>query len=651
MVKSKKITKKTKSNSKGLLKRRFLSNKLVLFLILFTLVGGALLYNTFANDIYPKGANSVVIERLDERNVVVSKANPASHEAIQYRLYGDGRLICGRNDLSLPRSQRALRQTRVTPEQINELLSAAKDVDPGFTNKFPQNANEKVLLGVYDQLTYTWNGIHTITNYDTTQQLFTTLDTSLQKYCVSAKEKIFKESLQEFNNIHPYKYQKNENKIVSLLNKLKDVIAPKAEATHYIFPDSPETEASKLAPSQFSQTAEDYDFKELNNYRAAHGVGPLKKAPCLTNAARNWAKEMSFTGFRHQDLNTIFTKWCSDVGLYTVGENIAMGKGTGITAAVLMTAWMKSTGHEENMRNPQWDSVGTGAYVAADNGLWMVQDFAKCISNCSSPSYSGTSTTTGSVSTVGVTVSIVLSQTTKGYWIVDNNGKVYQKGDAPNLIDLPEKGIVLSDSQKIVGAARNGDGTGLWLVGKNGKVYALGGTVNLGDMSGKTLSAPITDIAGVNGGGGYWLLGRDGGVFSFGNAKFYGSAVGKTSIAFTEILRRSNNDGYWLIGADGGVFTFGNARYYGSIPGLVPKVTLAAPIIGGAKTSDDLGYWMLGRDGGIFTFGSAPFKGSGAGTGYTFTDMTRTSSSYGYWLLTSTGKVITKGDAVNYGGL
>ena len=108
--------------------------------------------------------------------------------------------------------------------------------------------------------------------------------------------------------------------------------------------------------------------------------------------------------------------------------------------------------------------------------------------------------------------------------------------------------------------------------------------------------------------------------------------------------------GYYIFAADGGVFAFGNAQFYGSIPGLVPKVTLNAPIVGGAVTNSERGYWLVAEDGGVFTFGDAQFDGSMGGQKMNspVVGIEADPDGDGYWLLGADGGIFAF-DAPFYG--
>ncbi len=113
-------------------------------------------------------------------------------------------------------------------------------------------------------------------------------------------------------------------------------------------------------------------YDRLNAERAARGRPALAWDPALANYASAWSQNMAANGFRH---STISNMW--GIGSYNViGENIAMGYGSGTTAGTLHVAWMNSSGHRENMLSPQFDSVGIGVFCAADGSMWATTSFA-----------------------------------------------------------------------------------------------------------------------------------------------------------------------------------------------------------------------------------------------------------------------------------
>jgi hypothetical protein len=183
-----------------------------------------------------------------------------------------------------------------------------------------------------------------------------------------------------------------------------------------------------------------------------------------------------------------------------------------------------------------------------------------------------------------------------GYWVVSHTGRIFTRGDAPQLCDgylsncsgFP--GIPVS-WQYIVAAAATPTGNGLWAVGADGKLWVAGDAQSYGDV--QSDSATPTGIAVTPSGKGYYIVMEDGGVYSFGDAVFFGSTGGKkpgghdaTGIALS-MGDDGKVNGYWMVASDGGVFTFGSAPFWGSTGGnddgspVISIVSFPAPVLNG----------------------------------------------------------------------
>ena len=64
-----------------------------------------------------------------------------------------------------------------------------------------------------------------------------------------------------------------------------------------------------------------------------------------------------------------YDKWTSS---FTWGENIAYGYAS---AADVMTAWMNSQGHRENILNPSFTEIGVSVVADSAGRLFFTQDF------------------------------------------------------------------------------------------------------------------------------------------------------------------------------------------------------------------------------------------------------------------------------------
>jgi uncharacterized protein YkwD len=119
---------------------------------------------------------------------------------------------------------------------------------------------------------------------------------------------------------------------------------------------TPTPPATGLAP-------EEQTFLNLiNQYRQSRGLTPLALNQSLVNAARWHSNDMATNGyFSHTDsLGRDPFRRMADFG-YTAntykGENIAAGYST---AAAVMAGWQASPGHNGNMLNPNYRTIGIG---------------------------------------------------------------------------------------------------------------------------------------------------------------------------------------------------------------------------------------------------------------------------------------------------
>ena len=114
----------------------------------------------------------------------------------------------------------------------------------------------------------------------------------------------------------------------------------------------------------------------INGQRRAHGLPALSANTRLNRSAQGWTNTMvTHRAFTH---GADFAARISAVGFNwsNVGENIATGF---VTPAAVVRAWMASTGHCQNILNPDFRFVGTGVDEASAGagesaGTWT-QDF------------------------------------------------------------------------------------------------------------------------------------------------------------------------------------------------------------------------------------------------------------------------------------
>ena len=106
----------------------------------------------------------------------------------------------------------------------------------------------------------------------------------------------------------------------------------------------------------------------LNQQRAAHGLGPLAENAALTTASAGYSQRMVAQGFfdhESPDGGTLVDRltgagYLGDEDAWVVGENIGWGQGTLATARSMVSAWMDSPGHRENLLSGDYTEVGLG---------------------------------------------------------------------------------------------------------------------------------------------------------------------------------------------------------------------------------------------------------------------------------------------------
>jgi uncharacterized protein YkwD len=111
----------------------------------------------------------------------------------------------------------------------------------------------------------------------------------------------------------------------------------------------------------------------LNSERARHGLRALKRNPALDEAARWQSRDMITHGyFAHQRPGgPNFVErirragYLRDAAEWAVGENIAWGRGPLSTPRSIVSGWMESKHHRENILDVSYRAIGVG--VAAEH--------------------------------------------------------------------------------------------------------------------------------------------------------------------------------------------------------------------------------------------------------------------------------------------
>ena len=110
---------------------------------------------------------------------------------------------------------------------------------------------------------------------------------------------------------------------------------------------------------------------QVNAFRAAHGLAPLRVSPFLAAAARAHSTQMARLGyFSHNSANG--SPFSSRISTYypargyrswTVGENL-LWSSPGVGAARALKLWLSSPPHRANLLSPRWREIGLAAVHA-----------------------------------------------------------------------------------------------------------------------------------------------------------------------------------------------------------------------------------------------------------------------------------------------
>jgi uncharacterized protein YkwD len=112
----------------------------------------------------------------------------------------------------------------------------------------------------------------------------------------------------------------------------------------------------------------------MTNYaRSVNGLGPLKLNRQLGRAATQKSIDIIGCGeFSHYACGRNFSFWDQKFGYlkgcWKVGENIAWGSGSYATVRSIVTRWLESTEHHENILGP-YGEIGIGLRVGEVEGF------------------------------------------------------------------------------------------------------------------------------------------------------------------------------------------------------------------------------------------------------------------------------------------
>jgi uncharacterized protein YkwD len=104
----------------------------------------------------------------------------------------------------------------------------------------------------------------------------------------------------------------------------------------------------------------------LTNYaRAQSDLKPLQLNPTLSAAGNaKLGSDVSCGVFTHEPcgkpFDSVFAAYTQGATSFQIGENIAWGTGSYGTPRQIMSAWLHSSGHRENILTPKFTEIGIG---------------------------------------------------------------------------------------------------------------------------------------------------------------------------------------------------------------------------------------------------------------------------------------------------
>ena len=121
-------------------------------------------------------------------------------------------------------------------------------------------------------------------------------------------------------------------------------------------------------------------FALINDKRAEIGLPELRWSEDVARVARIHSQDMAETKyFSHSSVDgKRVDDRANQIGVRGwrfIGENIAYNRGFANPCGRAVDAWMRSTGHRENILGRAWTETGIGIAVAADGSYYFTQVF------------------------------------------------------------------------------------------------------------------------------------------------------------------------------------------------------------------------------------------------------------------------------------
>lgn len=357
---------KKKTNTTSGVERFLRSNRSLVFIIAFALVGVVTLLQINAQPALPANGDDIVaafvrekpahFER-DESGKVTFPSYPST-----YVVLADGTIRCdeGSLDGEITIGKLATGQVKSLQREILKLDLADVPSETLVGGTDAQVNNHEGFLIADGDKTYGF----AVYEGATKPSKLAKMQDRITKECTKADKKS----------------QRFSEKEIKLPTRLSAAAAPEVRN---IFASAlfPKVSAVPESPTaKWMADIENHQVTRINQHRAAHGIYALNRKGCLDNVARPWSKYMSETGYfaHNRSYAPQIDQQCAPARYRTAGENVGWNYGSTTTGSeAMMKQFMASPGHRANILSRTFRDVGVGAYYnPTNNRFYVTQNFA-----------------------------------------------------------------------------------------------------------------------------------------------------------------------------------------------------------------------------------------------------------------------------------
>jgi uncharacterized protein YkwD len=372
------VRRKPKAKQSGIrsLQSRFNLKFLLIFVVLFAVIGGVVIFMTRA-----ESSDQLLLSKEFVRPASVTKdPNDTSgssvkrnYQDLSFQVYSSGQLVCGN-----PADPDVVTTTSLNNGQLKALQKQIASTGLSSQPDGVVLGKDEVLLGDnVTTITYLLNGQQ--------KSLITTADnpkTEIVSRITALGENACKQAVTKLNRKDaPVPAQKKINKnkynsdtVGKVTSYLRNQFAPKAEAA-----------------SSYSVEAENVQYQTLEAVRSYLRMPQMRHDFCEAITARIWSNAMDvYNNMAHSSLANFHTQYCG-YSWSTLGENIGITTCSNSDSATncskrLFTAFSNSTHHRDNLLGGK-DAAGRplnfnawGVGVVRDTTrqqLWITHEFMR----------------------------------------------------------------------------------------------------------------------------------------------------------------------------------------------------------------------------------------------------------------------------------